>query len=233
MKAAAVGSLLILGSGLPSVVFGQGPDPNVAREIRPVRVEVARSLLALRQYTWTEHTEVLVKGKVSSTSEAICRYNSAGELVRRPAGEAEQKERAYGGSNRPVVRKKAEMQDYIERAISVIRAYIPPKPEHFDYLVGKGFASLGRSDGGRPEIRFKNYFRENDSLIFTYDAQSKTLLRARVESDMGNAKDPVTLDVVFEKLPDGVNRVVSSTLDAKAKKVRIITRNVMYQKLAN
>ena len=43
----------------------------------------------------------------------------------------------------------------------------------------------------------------------------------------------MTLEAVFEMLPEGVNHVSSATLNAPAKKVKVEIKNVSYEKLAN
>ena len=70
-------------------------------------------------------------------------------------------------------------------------------------------------------------------MVFTYDSVSKVLLRVNVVSSLGSPKDPVTLEAVFETLPDGVNHISSATLNASSRKVQVRARNVMYQKIAN
>jgi len=221
--------------GLSSVhsLTAQGADPNLTREVAAVRDELARSRAALRQYTWTEQTEVLVKGKVKSSKSVICRYDGSGELIKTPIGEAQENETASTVSKRHMVRKKAEMQDYIERAVSRIHTYLPPKPEQIEHLLQNGHATLGQSAAGKSEVRFTHYFEEGDSVVFTYDSVSKVLLRVSMASTLGSPKDPVTMDAVFETLPDGVNHLSSATLNANAKKVQVKTRNGTYQKVAN
>jgi hypothetical protein len=233
MKMRLVAGLLLCGLSSLGRMGAQDIDPNLVREVTAVRAEVARSKAALRQYTWTEHTEVLVKGSVKSSSASICRYDGSGELTKAPIDTAQEKKTSSAVSKRPVVRKKADMQDYIERAVSRIHTYLPPKPEQIDYLLQKGLASLGQSRSGKSEVRFTHYFQDGDSLVFTYDSVSKVLLQVGVVSTLGSPKDPVTMEAVFETLPDGVNHLSSATLNANSRKVQVKTRNVMYQKLAN
>lgn len=234
MRIIFAAGLLLCGLAPLGRIGAQAVEPNfLMSEAAAVRAEVARSRAALRQYTWTENTEVLVKEKVKSTTAVLCRYDASGDfIVRTPVGTAEEKRDPSAVSNRPIVRKKAGMQDYIERAMTRIHNYVPPKPEQIDYLLKNGKASLERSADGKPEIRFKDYFEDKDSLVFTYDAVSKRLLGARIAGTLGSPKDPVTMDAVFETLPDGVNHLSSATLNAKAKKVQVKTRNVSYQKMA-
>ena len=219
-------------------VSAQNVDPNVVREVGLVYTGVAGNNEALRQYTWTEHTEVLVKGEVKSSTALTCRYDGSGKLVKTPPADTNEqdgkaKKDPSAMSNKPRVRKKADMQDYIERAISLIHVYVPLKPDQLQLLLQRGSASLGKAEGGKSEIRLVGYFQGGDSLVFTYDPVSKALLHASIKSTMGSPKDPVTLDAVFETLPDGVNHLASTILNAPNRKVQVKTRNDSYQKAAN
>jgi hypothetical protein len=136
-------------------------------------------------------------------------------------------------SNKPQVRKKAAMQDYIERAISLIHYYVPPNPDRITAMLQNGTASLGPSEGGKSEVRFLRYFMAGDSMVFRYDTASKALVHASIKATLGDKKDPVTLEADFGTLPDGVGRLASTTLDAKVKKVQVKTTNIDYKKISN
>jgi hypothetical protein len=232
LKNRLVAGLLFLLLASLGRIGAQGVDPKVVSEVTAVRAVLALNAAALRYYTWTEHTEVLVKGDLKSSSDVSCRYDSSGAITKTaiPAGEA--KGPANTVSKRYVVRKKADMEDYIARAVGRIQNYAPPDPEQINHLVEQGRASLSPSAGNMSEVRFTNYFEKGDSLTFTYESVSKELLRARVVSTLGSPKDPVTMDVVFETLPDGARHISSATLNAKSKKVQVIRRNVNYEKVA-
>jgi len=211
-------------------LHGQGLDPKLTDEVVAIRAELARNNLALRRYTWTERTQVLANGEVQSSSDAGCRYDADGQVLKESLGTAIEQDRANGLSNRPTVRRKADLQDYIQRTISLIAYYVPPKPEQLDAMLARGEASLEHSEPGKPRIRFRNYHQRGDSMTFTYDPASKALLSLTVLSTLGSPKDPVTLEAVFETLPDGVNHLASTTVMAKAKKIEVKTRNMSYAK---
>jgi hypothetical protein len=213
-----------------STLSAQAVDPKVMQEVAAVRAALDLNYTGLRGYTWTEHTEVRVKGKVKSSSDALCRYDGSGKITRTPIDPAEAKGPSSTVSKRYSVRKKADMEDYIDRAIGRIQSYAPPDPEQIDRVVKEGHASLGRADGGKSEARFANYYEDGDSLVFRYDPVSKALVSARVTSTLGSPKDPVTMEVVFETLPDGVNHLGSATLIAKSKNVEVVRRNSRYEK---
>jgi hypothetical protein len=136
-------------------------------------------------------------------------------------------------SKRPVVRKKADMEDYVQRAITLIHDYVPLKPDRLQYLLDNGGVVMAPSEASNYEFRIKSYFQEEDSLVFAYDPASKALVRIDIVSTLGSAKDPVKVQAVFETLPDGVNRLVSVSLLAKARNVEVRLRNANYTKVAS
>ena len=231
MRVHTVGSLLLC--SLTSVtIFAQGFDPALMREASAVREELARSTAALRHYTWTEHTEVTMKGELRASSDTSCRYDASGQVTKTPIGKGTAEERASAISKRPIVRSKADDQDYIERAVSVIQDYMPPKPEILQRLLQNGEAVRGSTETGKSEIRFKDYFKRGDTIIFTYDPRTRMLVRVTAVTYMATPKDPVTLEAEFETLPEGINHLASTTLNANKKKVHVKTRNDNYQKMA-
>src|SRR3954466_16059312 len=123
MRLQSLAAILFCGFRTLCPVAAQGVDPTVVREVMAVRDEVARSKEALRQYTWTELTEVRVKGDLKASNEFLCRYDDSGKVTRTPTGKGKEDEAASAISKRHMVRKKADMQDYIERAVGMINTY--------------------------------------------------------------------------------------------------------------
>jgi len=234
MRSSIAVAALLCGFLSVRCVSAQGTDPNLLREADAVRTVLANAKAALSAYTWTEYTEVLVEGKVHSTEEFTCRYNAKGEVMRTLKGEtAPEGKPGSAVSNKARSRSKAAKQDYIERAISLIRYYVPPNPDRITAMLQNGTAALGASEGGKSEIRFQRYFMAGDSMVFKYDSASKALLHVTITAFLGDKKDPVTLEAGFGVLPDGVAHLDSTTLDAKVKKVQVKTRNLSYQKVSN
>jgi len=206
-------------------------DPNLVREVTAVRAEIARSYNELLKYTWVEQTDVLVDGKLRETNSASCGYDREGRILRAPLQDKE-KVGSKQTSNRPMVRSKGEMRDYIERAISRIRDYAPPDPNVIDHLVQSGQAAMEPSSGGTSSVRMTHYYQDGDSVVFTYEAGSKRILRVLVASNIVGNKDPITLEALYELLPGNVNHLASATLKAPSKKVQVNVKNLDYRKLA-
>jgi len=212
------------------LIPAQGADPALAGEVAAVREVLARDRAALRQYTWTERTEVLIKGDVKSSTTMACRYDGWGEVQRQPVGDVKPDDTPQATSKRLANRKKADTADYVERAVSLVRTYLPPKSDQLRALMENGNAALSKAPSGKGRIEFTNYWKEGDLLTFFYDPESKALLKVTVKSYLATPKDPVTLEALFENLADGTNHLASSVLNGPAKKIQVKTQNSAYQK---
>jgi hypothetical protein len=233
MNIRKLAQLLVCGCAGLQLAGAQAADPELLRQVSEVKEALARNNALLRQYTWVEHTEVLIKGDVKNSSDSLCRYDGWGEVQKKQiAGAAPLDDAALAKSNRPLQRKKADMQDYIERAVSLVHTYLPPKPDRLQYLLQNGGATFGQTAAGAAQIQLKKYWKDGDSLTFTFDPQTKALLKASIKSYLANEKDPVTMDAVFATLPDGTNHLASTVLNGEAKKIQVKTQNSTYQKLA-
>ncbi len=182
MNTRMVASLLLCGLAAGQQAAAQGAGPALQQEVVAVREALVRDNVALRSYTWTENTEVRIKNDVKSSANVICRYDAWHKLERRPLGEANTTETPKATSKRPINRKKADMADYVERAVSLVHTYLPPKPEQLQFLMQTGKASLGQAASGQAQIQFQNYYQDGDSLTFTFDPRSKALLKVAVKS---------------------------------------------------
>jgi hypothetical protein len=215
---------------IPQGLRAQAANADLATEVAAVRSELVRSTNGLQPYTWVEHTEVRVDGDLRSSTDFSLHFDKDGYVVRRPL-DAKLADNGNGNSYRLSKRRKAEKSDYIQRAVSRISNYAPPKPDQLDFLLRSGQASLEPGENGESAMRFKEYFEQGDSMVFTYDPSTKVLRKVTVSTTLGNKKDPVTLVAIFEPLQDGVSHMTSATLLATRKKVEVKRTNAHYTKL--
>ncbi|MEO8591800.1 MAG: hypothetical protein ABI759_00625 [Candidatus Solibacter sp.] len=224
MKSLTAVAVVICGS--LHCLSAQEANPALLREADAVRLVLALHKARLSAYSWTEHIEVRVKEDLRTTSEFFCRYNSKGEVVRTAKPGPDDQKHAKR-------RKNSKTDDYIERAISLIRNYLPPDPDRIEAMLLNGTASLGPTESGKSAIRFERYFMAGDVMTFQYDPVSKVLLHVSITATLGKKKDPVTLQAEFEPLPDKTVHMTSSLLDAKKQNVQVKTTNIEYQKIGD
>lgn len=81
----------------------------------------------------------------------------------------------------------------------------------------------------RARLDFADYLQPGDVLSVEIDLSSNAILGASVAS-ASSSKDPVTLVVRFDELPDGTIYTSGTTLDAKAKNVTVTVQDDGYKK---
>ncbi len=205
-KVAALSCVLLCAAAASA----QGVQQEVQQKLATVKESVARNQAALHKYTWTEQ-------KVAKT----------------PIGTPAPKKEMRGLKKKVAEKKAGELQDYMERAASLIHRYMPPSPDSMQAAFQAGHVSLGQAGPGKIQLQFRDYAKPGDALTFDFDTASKALQSISVKSYLDDPKDDVvTLAVVFQSLPDGTNYVASTTLNAAAKQVVVKTTNTNYQKLA-
>jgi hypothetical protein len=212
------------------------PAQNVKQELQEklatVKESVARNQAALHQYSWTEHTDIVLKGEVKKTKDELCRYGPDGKVAKTPIGTPAPEKHLRGMKKRIVEKKVGELEEYMDRAVALIHNYVPPSPQKMQEAFQVGSASLGQAGPGKIQLLFKGYVKPGDSLVFSFDSATKALTNISVNSYLDDQKDTVSMDVGFQTLPDGTNYVATTVLNASAKSVQVKVTNANYQKVA-
>ena len=184
----------------------------------------------LRQYQWTETTQLTLKGDPKPPKQNLCQYGPDGQVQKTPIG-APAEEPSGGRLKQKIVKKKTEeMQDYMGDVKSLLSMYLPPDPQKMEQAKQAGNMSLNPA-GGVVNLVFKNYSQPGDQLTLTFDPNARKVVAVSVNTYMGETKDTVTLQAQMASLPDGTNYVQQTVLDATAKKLQVTTTNSNYQKL--
>lgn len=216
-----------------STASAQAAKAELQQKLATVKESVVKNQTALRQYSWTEHTDISLKGEVKKSTDNLCRYGADGKVAKTPIGTPAPKKEMRGLKKKIVEKKVGEVTDYMERAASLIHRYMPPDPETMQAAFQAGNVSVGQAGPGKIQLQFKNYAKPGDALTFNFDSAAKALRSISVNSYLDDPKDDVVaLAVEFQTLPDGTNYVGSTTLNAAAKQVMVKTTNTNYQKLA-
>ena len=209
---------------------GQGPD-----RVAALKQSMAASQKQLRQYEWIETTIISMKGEEKSRKQQRCYYGADGKVqkVAIDSGQAAQQSGGGGGRRRGggrvkesvIENKKEGMQDYMEQAAGLIHQYVPPNPELIEKSKAAGKVVTRPGAAGQVGLDFNDYLKPGDRLSVELDGANNRLLGLNVASYLESPEDVVTLAVQFATLPDGTSYTAQTTLDAKAKNVRVVTQN--------
>src|SRR5437764_10914271 len=105
-------------------VLAQEPNAAAAKQqkLAALKQSMAKNQAELKQYAWTETTQISLKGEVKKQEQKQCQYGPDGKVQKTPLQGASQPQQEQGGGGRRGAMKKAvvekkvgEMKDYRER----------------------------------------------------------------------------------------------------------------------
>ncbi len=205
--------------GIRVEVYGQVAGGEIAKDI-------AANSQSLRQYTYLQTTEVILKGEVKNTRKAQVHYDSTGQKVSVPLASAEPATEGRGLKARIVEKKKDEMKEYVERLVALMGQYLPPNSDKIKAALPT--AQITPPAGGDAKIAFNNYLKQGDTMALSVNSQSKKLDQISIQSSLDN--DPVSFLVDFARLPDGTNYPSMTSIKSPSKSLEIKVTTSDYHK---
>lgn len=246
-RSACLGSLALALTMLLSVanVVAQAGDAAVAKQekVAAVKQSLAQNQAALKTYSWIETTQISLKGEVKKQEQKQCQYGADGKVQKTPVPgsepASEPQQQPSGGRGRrggvvkqEIVEKKVgEMKDYMQQVAALVHQYVPPDPQKIQAAQAAGNIAIKPGEQGLVTLNIKNYLKDGDSLVLSFDSAAKKIRSYDVSSYLKNPKDdPVKLAVNFASLPDGTNYAQQSVLDAPGKQIQVKVTNSDYKK---
>jgi hypothetical protein len=224
-------------TALPVAQAPPTPDQMVAT----LKQNLAESQKRLRQYEWVETTAISLKGEEKSRKQQRVYYGADGKLAKVPMGEPQPKAEAAPSKGRRgggrvkeniVENKKDDMKEYMEKAAGLIHQYVPPNPAQIQKAKDAGNMAVTPQADGKVRVDFKNYVQPNDQMNIDVDAKAALLSALNVATYLEKPEDSVTLSVRFGTLADGTSYTVQTTLEAKAKNIKVVIENSGHRPLA-
>ena len=124
------------------------------------------------------------------------------------------------------------MVEYMEKAGALIHQYVPPDPERIQKTKDAKNLKVAPQPDGKVRLEFKDYVQPKDMMTIDVDAKAALLSALRVATYLEKPEDTVTLDVGFGTLTDGTSYTSQTTLEAKAKNIRVVVGNSGHRPLA-
>jgi hypothetical protein len=228
MKKTLFGSLAAVALIFQTQAWAQSP---VQQKLAMVKEAVAQNKAALAHYIWTETTNISLNGEVKKTTNYQCMYGPDGSVQKTATGGTPPPAPKRGLRGRIVENKTEDLTDYMQRAATLVKQYVPPNPEQMQAAFAQGNATIGADGPEVLQLQFTNYVKPGDSMVFYFNKQAKALTQVTVNSYMDDVKDAVSLQVNFQRIPGGPNYVAQTTLNAPAKKITVQTTSTNYQKM--
>jgi len=208
--------LALLVAFAPTASAQQSPADRVAA----IQQWLAESKARLKGYQWTQTTVVTLKGDVKSTKVSRCYYDATGTLQKEPV------------SASPAPANERDLTDAMQKAVALVRTYVPPNPLKLQARKDAGKVSLDSAPGGHGlRVNFRDYEVPGDNLSVTLDPATNRVLGLDVATYLDKPKDAVTLAVTVGTLPDGTEYPNVITLNAPSTELTVTATNSEFRPL--
>jgi hypothetical protein len=224
------------------ILSAQTPTQTPAERVAALKASLAASQTAIRKYEWIETTVLSLKGEEKSRKQLRCYYGADGKLQKlpvegaaaapKPAPQASGGRRGGRVKENIIENKKDDMQEYMGRAVALVHKYLPPTPALLQKAKDAGKVAVTPADQGHVRLDFTDYLQPGDRLSAVVNGTSNTLVSVAIGTYLEKKDDVVSLDVQFGSLPDGTSYTSQTTLDAKAKNVRVVIQNTGHKPIA-
>ena len=213
------------------IAAAQAPQPSLQERVANLKATFAASQAALRQYEWIETTVVSLNGEQKSSKQQRCYYGADGALQKVLIDASPPPATKPGLRGRIIANKKAELTEYMQNAVSLVKSYVPPDPAKLQATKDAGKVSIQVLDPGkRAQLNFHDYQKPGDNLAITIDVANNIISGIGVSSYLDGATDVVTMSATMGQLNDGTIYTSNITLDAFAKNLNVTVQNSGYRK---
>ena len=232
----SVAALIATGLSFAPVAAQAPPTPD--QVVATLKQNLEESQKRLRQYEWVETTVISLKGEEKARKQQRVYYGGDGKLTKvaigSPAPEAAAGRGGRGGRLKETIveNKKDDMQEYMARATALIQQYVPPNPAQIQKAKDAGKMTVRPPQQGKLRVEFPDFVQPSDLLAIDVDAAAAGLTAISVATYLDKREDAVMLDVKFGNLSDGTSYTAATTLDAKAKNIRVVLTNAGHRPLA-
>jgi hypothetical protein len=221
---------VVLAAVVPAI--GQaGGGSDLQQKLAAVKQSVAENQQRLHQYQWVESTQMTLNGDAKPASQSMCQYAPDGTVQKTPISPPPPPPSGGRIKQRIIANKTDEMQQYMGGVKQMLGMYVPPDGQKMQQAFAAGKATLGSGGPGIANLVFTDYAQPGDKMTLSFNTATKAITSLNVNTYMDNPKDVVTLAVTFSSLPNGINYVYQSVLNATAKKLVVTTTSVNYQPL--
>jgi hypothetical protein len=226
-----IGALVAVLVASSRIVIAQVPQPSVQERVGALKATLAASQGNLRQYEWIETTIVSLKGEEKSRKQQRCYYGADGALQKVVVEASPPPDKKRGLRGKIIANKTAELTDYMQNAVSLVKTYVPPDPAKIQAVKEAGKVTIDVLEPGkRARINFRDYQKAGDNLGVEIDLANNRVARVTVSTYLDAVTDVVMLDARMSQLNDGTAYASDITLNAQAKNLTVTVQNTGYHK---
>jgi hypothetical protein len=215
-----------------NIALAQGPQLSLQDRVVALKTSFGASQANLRQYEWIETTVVSLNGEEKSRKQQRCYHGADGVLQKVLIDASSPPPTKPGLRGRIIANKTAQLTDYMQSAVILVKSYVPPDPARIQASKDAGKVTIQMLDPGkRAQVNFHDYQKPGDNLAIVVDLANNVVAGLAVSSYLDGATDVVTLDAKMGQLSDGTIYASDITLNGAAKNLTVAVQNTGYRKI--
>ncbi len=191
----------------------------VAEKVSKARQQNA---MKTRDYSWTQRTEVKLKGETKSLKTEIVRFTVDGELQKTPIDETSAK-KPKGVRGKVAKKKAGEMKDWMADLGEVLKQYSLPTAGNLLDFFNKAAVS---PDGDGRKLDATDVVQTGDRMSVWIDANHKMV---KTEVSTQHDGSDVKLETDHATTPDGLDYTARTVIVVPDKGVEMTVENFSYQ----
>ena len=218
MNALKIGAMAIVVT-VAVPVAAQMDMTLVAEKVSKARQQNA---MKTRDYSWTQRTEVKLKGETKSLKTEIVRFTVDGELQKTPIDETSAK-KPKGVRGKVAKKKAGEMKDWMADLGEVLKQYSLPTAGNLLDFFNKAAVS---PDGDGRKLDATDVVQTGDRMSVWIDANHKMV---KTEVSTQHDGSDVKLETDHATTPDGLDYTARTVIVVPDKGVEMTVENFSYQ----
>jgi hypothetical protein len=214
------------------IALAQDPQLSLQDRVAALKTTFGASQAKLRQYEWIETTVVSLNGEEKSRKQQRCYYGADGVLQKVLVDASPPPPTKPGLRGRIIANKTAQLTEYMQNAVILVKSYVPPEPARIQASKDAGKVTIQMLDPGkRAQVNVHDYQKPGDNLAIMIDLANNAVTGVGVTSYLDAATDVVTLDAKMGRLSDGTIYASDITLNGAAKNLTVAVQNTGYRKI--
>ncbi len=159
-----------------------------------------------KQYKWVETTVISMKGEEKSRVQKQCFYGPDGKIQKQQLTAPPEPAEAPGGMKGKIAaKKKAEITEAMKQAAALVQSYVPPDPQRIQATKAAGNLAVVPTGPDSIRLDLRSYAKSGDTLSLGLDTARNAIQTVSVKSYLESEKEPVTLEVTFARLREGLS----------------------------
>ena len=207
--------------------------PAQQDKVAALTQSLAANQKLLQQYKWVETSVMSLKGEEKSRVQKQCFYGPDGKIQKQQLSAPAPEEPAPGGlKGKAIAKKKAELTATMNQTMALIQSYVPPDSKRIQATKAAGNLAISPLGSNSVRLDLRNYLKTGDTFSLGLDTAGNALQTISVKSYLTKEKDdPVTLDVTFARLRDGLSYPGNIVLSVPEEKIQVVIQNSNYQRI--